>query len=152
MAYRIKLEGFDIECDTLDEMLAAKTLLACGQSPSIHRDIKPANAASDMILATVARCSGVSVAKMAGRSRVAGVVLPRHVACYLLRDNGLTYSEIGRMFSRDHSTVISACDSIELKIAREPEGIAARLISRILDAMASELRGNSDAAAGLPGG
>lgn len=138
MAYRIKLGGFDIECDTLDEMLAAKTLLECGRAPSVLRDVKPANTASDMVLAAVSRCSGVSVAKMAGRSRLASIVVPRHVACYLLRKNGLTYSEIGRMFSRDHSTVISACDSIELKIAREPEGNAAKLISRTLDAMASE--------------
>jgi chromosomal replication initiation ATPase DnaA len=140
MAYRIKLEGLDIECDTLEEMWAAKTLaVQCGRVPVVQRDIKPANIVSDMILAAVARCSGVTIAAMAGRVRTRRIVVPRHVACYLLRKIGdMSYMEIGRRFGRDHSTVISAFDSIEVQLAREPDGEAAKLISRTLDALALE--------------
>jgi hypothetical protein len=142
MAYRIKIDGVDIECDTLEEMWAAKTLaVQSGRAPAVvaRRDIKPPNEEAAMILAAVARSSGVTVTAMSGRSRVAKVVLARHVACHLLRKNvELSYLAIGRMLGRDHSTVISACNSIEVQLGSAPEGKAAKLISRALDAQALE--------------
>jgi hypothetical protein len=142
MAYRIKLEGVEVECDTLEEMWAAKALaVQSGRAPAVaaRRDTMPPNEVAAGILAAVARSSGVTVAAMSGRSRVAKVVLARHVACYLLRKSGeLSYLAIGRMLGRDHSTVISACNSIEAKLGSAPEGKAAKLISRSLDALAFE--------------
>jgi hypothetical protein len=142
MAYRIKIDGVDIECDTLEEMWDAKTLaVQSGRAPAVavRRDPKPPNEVADRILAAVARSSGVTVAAMSGRSRVAKVVLARHVACYLLRKSGeMSYLAIGRMLGRDHSTVISACNSIEAQLGGAPEGKAAKLISRSLDALALE--------------
>jgi chromosomal replication initiator protein len=52
---------------------------------------------------------GVTQAELTGRGRCRSISLPRHIAMYLARDLTLaSYPDIGRDFSRDHSTVIAA--------------------------------------------
>jgi hypothetical protein len=46
---------------------------------------------------------------------------PRQVAMYLARElTPKSYPSIGRLFNRDHTTVIHACHRVEFKIATDP--------------------------------
>lgn len=70
---------------------------------------------SDRILSTVSDYYKVSKKDIIGKSRKKEIVSARHVGIYLTRQIlGLSYSEIGKIFgSRDHSTIMSACKSID---------------------------------------
>lgn len=63
----------------------------------------------DMIVEAVAQAYGQSVEDIKGSSRTKDLTMARHVAIYLVRLlTELSYPEIGRYFSRDHTTCISA--------------------------------------------
>ena len=52
-----------------------------------------------------------------GHSRVADTVLARQIAMYLIRKlTNLSLKDIGGVFGRDHSTVISSVRKVEKKI------------------------------------
>lgn len=58
----------------------------------------------------VARLYGVTRADVIGRSRSCSATKARMVAMFVVREwTGSSYPEIGRLFRRDHTTVISAC-------------------------------------------
>ena len=48
-----------------------------------------------------------------GRSQAAGHVFARHACMVALFNLGLSASEIGRLFGRDHSTVLHAFDKLK---------------------------------------
>lgn len=61
-------------------------------------------------------------------ARARYVINARHVAIWLMRDAGRTYSEIGREMGRDHTSVIHACRRVEgrpdlLAVAAEIRGL-----------------------------
>ena len=60
----------------------------------------------------------VSVDDIVGKSRKSQHSLPRFIAMYLIRRiYDVPYKTIGEMFGgRDHSSVINACNSIELEL------------------------------------
>lgn len=58
------------------------------------------------LVTQVARTHGFTVADLVGPSRVHGVCLARWRAMKALRDNGRSFTAIGRLFNRDHSSVI----------------------------------------------
>lgn len=54
-------------------------------------------------------------------SRQRRILLPRHVSIYLARQmTSLSLADIGRFFSRDHSTVLHACQKIEACLQADP--------------------------------
>lgn len=63
----------------------------------------------------------VSVMDIVSQRRTIDVVLPRHVALYLVKSlTTFSYPVIGRYFGgRDHSTIISAVKKIEARIETE---------------------------------
>ena len=61
---------------------------------------------AQVILQAVAAHYDVDDAKIIDRIRVKTMAEARHAACFLLRDNGYTSSEVGRMLNRDHSTIV----------------------------------------------
>ena len=66
------------------------------------------------IIRFVAHHYGVRVADLKGRSNRRSIALPRRVAMYLIRNIlKLSFPEIGKIFSKHHSTVIYAVDSID---------------------------------------
>jgi chromosomal replication initiation ATPase DnaA len=68
---------------------------------------------------TVAKYFGVNVPTLKRNCRVAAVVLPRQIAIYLIRTHlGLTLNQIGEIYAKDHSTILSAYR----KIAKASEG------------------------------
>lgn len=62
--------------------------------------------------------TGVTRKEMSGQSRRQKVVFARHVAMYLCRKYTThSYPEIGRAFSKDHSSAIHAVQKIEKHFA-----------------------------------
>jgi hypothetical protein len=59
-----------------------------------------------MIIAQVCDRHGVAVEEVLGRSRYKRVCLARKEAYVMLRQERLSYPTIGRMFGRDHTTVV----------------------------------------------
>lgn len=65
-------------------------------------------AASHRIVKATSQLTGVPVADIMGRSRCQRFVRPRFVAWAVCREYlELSYPEIGRVFDRDHTSVIS---------------------------------------------
>jgi hypothetical protein len=109
-------------------------------------DTKPVN-----ILAAVARANDITVDALLGRSRISTIAAPRLVAFYLIRtQTRLSFPVIGRLVGRHHTTVLAACQSVSDQLDRWPDGKTAKAVGRALEALALELRGNSDAAVALP--
>jgi chromosomal replication initiator protein len=82
---------------------------------------EPDRVTPERILPLVAERFGVTLEQITGRRRTQGVVLPRQVAMYLLRQlTELSLVEIGQLFGgRDHSTVIYACERVAATMAAE---------------------------------
>ena len=59
---------------------------------------------------------------MSGEKRSRDLTYARHLAMYLLReDGGLTYSAIAHlMHKKDHSTVVHACTQLNKELAASP--------------------------------
>jgi len=82
---------------------------------------EPINVTVDKIFAAIEKKYDVSRSELTGKSRVKNVAQARHIAIYLVRTiTEMSLPNIGKMFNRDHSTVISSIDSIEKKIASSP--------------------------------
>jgi len=73
------------------------------------------------IVAAVSQHFGVSLVDLRGKARNQKIVAPRHLAMYLLREDGrLSYPQIGALFGgRDHTSVLHACDKISKEIERD---------------------------------
>jgi chromosomal replication initiator protein len=82
-----------------------------------------APASTDDIVAAVCRRTGVQPGDLRGRSRSRDVSYARHLAMYLLREEGRkSVAEVGRLFgNRDHSTVIAGIQRIALEQATRTE-------------------------------
>lgn len=73
------------------------------------------------VITMIAKAHNLRREDLEGPCRDGRVVLPRHIAMYLIRTHALaSYPEIGRMFgNRDHSTVIHAIRKIKKKTAAD---------------------------------
>lgn len=61
------------------------------------------------IVAAVSHQTGIPQAEILGQSRVRDVAKARQAAMALARRQGYSYPQIGRVFQRDHTTIIHAC-------------------------------------------
>jgi chromosomal replication initiator protein len=77
----------------------------------------------DQIIKIVAKHFGLNPEDILGKSQTKECSLPRQIAMYLCREKLKTpYQAIGKLFSRDHSTVMSNIKGIEQKkINKSPE-------------------------------
>ena len=74
------------------------------------------------IIRFVAQHYGVRVADVKGRSNRRSIALPRQVAMYLIRNIlEMSFPEIGRIFSKHHSTVMYAVDSVQKMRQSNPD-------------------------------
>jgi chromosomal replication initiator protein len=74
------------------------------------------------IIRFVAQHYGVRVADLKGRSNRRSIALPRQVAMFLIREIlELSFPEIGRIFSKHHSTVMYAVDSVQKMRQSNPD-------------------------------
>jgi chromosomal replication initiator protein len=75
-----------------------------------------------LIQATVADSYGIARDRMKSAARDRPVAWPRQIAMYLARElTGFSLPSIGRMFNRDHTTVMYAIRQVEARIAYDPE-------------------------------
>ncbi len=72
------------------------------------------------IIDAVGRYFSVSLDDLCGKARNQKIVAPRHLAMYLLREDGrLSYPQIGALLGgRDHTSVLHACEKITAEIER----------------------------------
>lgn len=74
------------------------------------------------IIRFVAQHYGIRVADLKGRSNRRSIALPRQVAMYLIRRIlELSFPEIGKIFSKHHSTVMYAVDNIQKMRQSNPD-------------------------------
>ena len=82
------------------------------------------------ILSAVAAYYGVKVTDILGKSQTKECSIPRQVAMHLCRDRlALPYLKIGSLFSRDHSTVMTAVKHVEKKVSEQDPELGRALIS-----------------------
>ena len=68
----------------------------------------------DNVIDTVCDYHNVKPTQLKGKKRDAFLVKPRHICMFLLKEAGLTYSEIGNQLGgRDHTTVMHAVEKME---------------------------------------
>ncbi|MEM8727659.1 MAG: DnaA/Hda family protein [Chlamydiota bacterium] len=90
----------------------------------------------EKIVKTVATTFGMRIEDILGKGRNKECVLPRQIAMYLCREKlGLPYLKIGRIFSRDHSTVMTSVKRVKKGIERREKMFFLPLkdIRRIID-------------------
>lgn len=77
----------------------------------------PNDAMVEKILLHVSKKYGVSVEDIKSKKKTDSIAGARHVSVYIIRKlTDLSLKEIGRIFGRDHSTIISSINKIELNI------------------------------------
>ena len=94
----------------------------------------PTDALIEKILSSVSKAYGVPTDQMKSKKRTDTVANARHVAIYLIKQmTELTLKEIGAIFGRDYSTVISSVDKVEknIKTVNNYEAEVNRLIKEI---------------------
>ena len=75
----------------------------------------------DRIVAAVAKKYGISTSDIMGTKRNKEISFPRHVSIYIARKTtGLSLPQIGKFFSRDHTTVMSSINAVETELKRNP--------------------------------
>ena len=92
------------------------------------------NPTPEMIIREVSRYYCIPVEKLQGSGRSKDMVLPRQVAMYLVREmTDYSLPEIGKVFSRDHTTVLHSINKIEnyLKETSEMDNIIKTLKANI---------------------
>lgn len=82
---------------------------------------EPVNTTVDKILTVVSNKFNVSVDDIKSRKRTSNIASARHTSIYIIKK--LTNSSlpaIGKLFGRDHTTVMNSLDAVEKRIAAEP--------------------------------
>ncbi|MCH9630610.1 MAG: Chromosomal replication initiator protein DnaA [Chlamydiia bacterium] len=82
----------------------------------------------DRIVASVCRVFDQSKADLLGKSQAKQHVLPRKVAMYLMKKRiYLSYVKIGKYFSRDHSTAMSAVVGVEKELNKKNQELSSKI-------------------------
>ncbi len=78
---------------------------------------EPLGVTVNKIFAAVTRKYHVTKEDMIGKKRSKEIAFARHVAIYLIHDvTEMSQNSIGKMFERDHTTVINSLDNIDRKL------------------------------------
>ena len=112
----------------LNQVVARASLLKAAITPELVAQALaavelPGRARSlEEIMAETARAYGVARDDLRARSRKQSLVRPRQIAMYLARRyTDASLAEIGRAFSRDHTSVMYAIDVVERRIVEKPQ-------------------------------
>lgn len=98
-----------------------------------------------LLLRITSGVTGVSVEEIKSRSRTQHVVDARFLSAYVMREDGMTYSEIGKALNRDHSCIIRAHRLIEEKVnAPDPNfPVLKRRLGMVLKAQEEHSQGSA---------
>lgn len=93
--------------------------------------------ASQKVLQTVAKAYGVSVDDVLGVSRRRSFVWPRHLVMYLLNlDFNFSLVKLAKIFKRDHTSVLHACQRMKWIVERDKK-LRATIANIRMDYLAS---------------
>ncbi|GAC1379538.1 MAG: chromosomal replication initiator protein DnaA [Ktedonobacteraceae bacterium] len=89
---------------------------------SLGNDTRESRLNSKQIAQAVAEYYHISLDDMCGKQRDKHIVMPRHIAMYLIRqETQVSLLEIGQLFGgRDHSSVLHACEKIDRAVNINP--------------------------------
>ncbi len=77
---------------------------------------EPVGVTVDKILTLICRKYDVTRSELESSSRKKEITLPRHLGVYLIREiTELSLPQIGKLFNRDHATILSSIKAIEKK-------------------------------------
>ena len=100
-------------------------------------DAEPLSVTIDKIFAAVFKKYGISREDIVGKKRTKEIARARHIAIYLVREiTEMSYPNIGKLFGRDHATVMSSLDVVKKRIAGDP------LFDNDIDTMKREIAGH----------
>ena len=82
---------------------------------------EPINITVDKIFTAVFKKYGIKKEDIVGQKRNKEVAYARHISVYLIRTiTEMSYPNIGKIFSKDHATIIASYDKIQKKILSDP--------------------------------
>ncbi|MFQ3619781.1 MAG: chromosomal replication initiator protein DnaA [Spirochaetales bacterium] len=109
--------------------------IAQAQLKDMFASPKQNNVTMDIIKKTVAEYFGLSYSDLNGKKRTKAIAFPRQLAMYIAREiTEYSTTEVGLEFGgRDHTTVMHACQKIEVRMKMDPtlEPIIQHLIRTI---------------------
>ena len=71
----------------------------------------------EKILLHTSKKYGVSIEDIKSKKKTDSIANARHIAVYIIRNlTDLSLKEIGKIFGRDHSTIISSINKIDINI------------------------------------
>lgn len=109
--------AIEFERDVLESRVVALERVLFG-APIVSQ-VQPKAA---QIIGFVAARHGITVEQITGRRRQDYIVIPRHIAMCLLREElKLTLCNIAALFDRDHGTVMFALESIHHRAEGQPD-------------------------------
>jgi len=74
------------------------------------------------VVAVVADYYNLTSSQLTGRNRNSQIAMARHIAMHLVRElMDLPFARVGKVFGRDHTTVISAVDKVEKLLKSDQE-------------------------------
>ena len=83
--------------------------------------VVPTQVIIDKIFTCIDRKYNIDKKTLIGKSRTKEVAFTRHIAIYLIRElTDMSYPSVGKIFDRNHSTVISSCEIVEKKLSTDP--------------------------------
>ena len=131
-----QLEGTVKKIKALHELMGREIdmKLAKEAVADIFKENPGLNPTPEIILREVSNYYCIPVEKLRGSGRSRDMVLPRQIAMYLVRQlTDYSLPEIGKVFSRDHTTVLHSINKVEeyLKNTSEMENIIKTLTSNI---------------------
>ena len=98
--------GIEISKETIDNVIS---IVDPGNIPN--------DAMVEKILKQVSKKHGISVEDIKSKKKTDSIATARHISIYIIRKlTDLSLKEIGKVFGRDHSTVISSINKVELNI------------------------------------
>ena len=83
-------------------------------------DAEPVSVTVEKIFSAITDRVGITKADMIGKRREKSVAEARHLAIYLIREmTEMSFPNIGKLFDRDHSTILTSYQKIVRKVATD---------------------------------
>ena len=83
--------------------------------------VVPVQVVVDKIFSAIHNRYGIDKKELLSSKRTKDVAHARHVCIYLIREiTEMSYPSIGKMFNRDHSTILASCELVAKKINNDP--------------------------------
>ena len=84
-------------------------------------ETEPLNVTIDKIFAAIYKKFDISREDLVGKKRTKEIARARHIAIYLIREiTEMSYPNIGKIFDRDHTTVLSSLEVVSKNITTDP--------------------------------